>query len=40
MDAQLGTNLTQGPALGVQVGCTLNVHCVTVTAGPARDKRY
>ena len=25
-DAQLGTDLAQGPALGVQVGCTLNVH--------------
>ena len=26
MNAQLGTDLAQGPALGVQVGCTLNVH--------------
>jgi hypothetical protein len=26
MDAQLGTDLAQGPTLGVQVGCTLNVH--------------
>jgi hypothetical protein len=25
-DAQLGTDLAQGPALAVQVGCTLNVH--------------
>ena len=31
-DAQLGTDLAQGPALGVQVGCTLNVHRATVTA--------
>jgi hypothetical protein len=31
-DAQLGTNLAQGPALAVQVGCTLNVHGDTVTA--------
>jgi hypothetical protein len=25
-DAQLGTDLAQGPTLGVQVGCPLNVH--------------
>ena len=31
-EAQLRTDLAQGPALGVQVGCTLNVHGVTVTA--------
>ena len=31
-NAQLGTDLAQGPALGVQVGCTLNVHRATVTA--------
>jgi hypothetical protein len=31
MNAQLGTDLAQGPPLGVQVGCTLNVHRVTVT---------
>jgi hypothetical protein len=31
-NAQLGTDLAQCPALGVQVGCTLNVHLVTVTA--------
>jgi hypothetical protein len=31
MNAQLDTNLTEGPTLGVQVGCTLNVHGVTVT---------
>jgi hypothetical protein len=29
-NAQLGTDLAQGPALGVQVGCTLNVHRDTV----------
>ena len=32
MNAQLGTDLAQGPTLGVQVGCTLNVHGATVTA--------
>jgi hypothetical protein len=32
MNAQLGTNLAQGPALGVQVGCTLNVHRATATS--------
>ena len=32
MNAQLGTDLTQGPALGVQVGCMLNVHRGSVTA--------
>jgi hypothetical protein len=26
MNAQLGTDLAQSPALGVQVGCTLNIH--------------
>ena len=31
-DAQLGTDLAQGPTLGVQVGCTLNVHRATVTS--------
>jgi hypothetical protein len=31
-EAQLGTNLAQGPALGVQVGCTVNVYDVTVTS--------
>jgi hypothetical protein len=29
--AQLDTDLAQGPALGVQVGCTLNVHYATAT---------
>jgi hypothetical protein len=32
MNAQLGTDLAQGPALGIQVGCTLNFHGATVTA--------
>jgi hypothetical protein len=31
-EAQLCTDLTKGPALGVQVGCTFDVHCATVTA--------
>jgi hypothetical protein len=31
-DAQLGTDLAQGPTLGVQVGRTLNVHRATVTS--------
>jgi hypothetical protein len=26
MNAQLSTNLAQRPALGIQVGCTLNIH--------------
>jgi hypothetical protein len=30
-NAQLGTDLAQAPTLGVQVGCTLNVHGATVT---------
>jgi hypothetical protein len=29
-NAQLGTDLAQGPAPGVQIGCTRNVHCATV----------
>ena len=29
-NAQLGTDLAHGPALGVQVGCTLNVQGDTV----------
>ena len=33
-DPQLRTDLAQSPAPGVQVGCTLNVHRDTVTAGP------
>ena len=32
MNPQLGTYLTQSPTPGVQVSCTLNVHCDTVTA--------
>jgi hypothetical protein len=35
-NAQLGTDLTQCPALAVQVGRTLNVPRDTVTAGPTR----
>jgi hypothetical protein len=31
MKTQLGNDLVQGPALGVQVGCTLNIHYATVT---------
>ena len=31
-NAQLVTDLAQGTTLGVQVGCTLNVHCPTVTS--------
>ena len=39
-NAQLGTDLAQGPTLGVQVGCTLNVHGATVTvARPPADLR-
>jgi hypothetical protein len=36
MDAQLGTDLAQSPTLGVQVGRTLNVHGVTVSAQSPR----
>jgi hypothetical protein len=32
MNAQFGTNLAQGPALGVQVCGTVNVHRDTVTS--------
>ena len=32
MKAQLGTNLAEGPTLGVQVGRTVNVHRDTVTS--------
>jgi len=32
MNAQLGTDLAQRPALGVQVGCTVNVHRDTVAS--------
>jgi hypothetical protein len=31
-DAQLRTDLAQGPTLGVQVGCMFNVHRDTVTS--------
>jgi len=33
-NAELCTDLAQGQALGVQVGCPLAVHGVTVTAVP------
>jgi hypothetical protein len=33
-NTQLGTDLAQGPTLGVQVGCTLNVHRATVMIPP------
>ena len=39
VNAQLGTDLAQGPALGVQVGCTLNVHGATVTTAPCIFRR-
>ena len=39
-DAQLGTDLAQGPALGVQVGCTLNVHRATVTSRSAASGSF
>jgi hypothetical protein len=32
MNTQLGTDLAQGPTLGVQVGRTLHVHRDTVTS--------
>jgi hypothetical protein len=32
VNAQLGTDLAQSPTLGVQVGCTLNIHGATVTS--------
>jgi hypothetical protein len=32
MNAQLGTDPAQRPALGIQVGCTLNVHGGSVTS--------
>jgi hypothetical protein len=32
IEAQLGTNLAEGPTLGVQVGRTLNVHSAAVSA--------
>jgi hypothetical protein len=31
-NAQLGTYLAQAPALAVQVGRTLNIHCATVNS--------
>jgi hypothetical protein len=42
VNAQLGTDLAQSPTLGIQVGCTLNVHRATVTTvvcrGPPRAR--
>ena len=32
MNVELGTDLAEGPALGVRVGCTLNVHRATVAS--------
>ena len=40
MNAQLGTDLAQGPTLGVQVGCTLNVHGATVTSRSAASGSF
>jgi hypothetical protein len=37
MNAQLGTDLAQRPTLGVQVGCTLNVHGDTVMRVSAKS---
>jgi hypothetical protein len=34
MHVQLSSDLAKGPALGIQVGCTLNVHRDTVTVTP------
>ena len=31
-EIQLGSDLVQSPALGVQIGCIRNVHCGTVTS--------
>jgi hypothetical protein len=39
MNAQLVTDLAQGPALGVQVGGTVNVHRATVTTAHASCSR-
>jgi hypothetical protein len=33
-NAQLRTDLTERPTLGVQVGRTLDIHCATVTSLP------
>jgi hypothetical protein len=37
MNAQLGTDLAQSPALAVQVGSTLNVHGATVNDSQAHS---
>ena len=39
-NAQLGTNLAQGPALGVQVGCAIDVHCDTVASRNAASGSF
>jgi hypothetical protein len=39
-NAQLGTDLAQTPTLGVQVGCTLNVHGDTVTSRSAASGSF
>ena len=39
MNAQLGTDLAQRPTLGVQLGCTVNVHRDTV-ASRSRDRAF
>jgi hypothetical protein len=42
-EVKLGSDLAQGPAAGVQVGRTLNIHCATVTVAckrPAREAVY
>jgi hypothetical protein len=40
MNAQLGTDLAQGPTLGVQVGCTVNLRCATVTSRSAASGSF
>jgi hypothetical protein len=39
-NAQLGTDLAQGPAQGVQVGRTVNVHGDTVTSRSAASGSF
>ena len=36
MNAELGTDLAKAPTLGVQVGCTFNVHRANVTSSSRR----
>jgi hypothetical protein len=40
MNAQHGADLAQGPTLGVQVGCTRNVHCATVMSSAATSDNF